>query len=172
MTCGFLDIAQTAGYHYRISSHLHHLPVLWKKPEHPQLKLNIDGAFYQQNNAAGRGGVLRTSQGDVIWAYAGPLHNCNSPLKAECLALETTLKFLINWQIPHLIIETDSSTLCNVISKKSKGHWTVKDSLVSISNSLSSVSYSIQHVYREGNCAADRLAQKDCIFLMWLAVDL
>ncbi|KAK6146624.1 hypothetical protein DH2020_020493 [Rehmannia glutinosa] len=80
-----------------------------------------------------------------------------SPLVAEVAALHQALRLLPPWHISKLWIGSDSSILCTTINKKLPGHWSIKDLLVDIQNSLSLCAYQISHVYKEGNKVADKL---------------
>ncbi|KAK6160444.1 hypothetical protein DH2020_003825 [Rehmannia glutinosa] len=154
---GLQDIAQAAGYTFKASIHLHHLPYYGLNQPN-WTKLNIDGDFNNLNQDVGIGGILRNEQGDTLWAFSGPFPQCHNPLAAECQALAISLQLIIPWDTSHLCIETDSTTLCTTIKNKLPRHWSIKGGLTIVHNSLKNRTFSISHVYREGNRVADKIA--------------
>ena len=80
-------------------------------------------------------------------------------LQGEILDVYFGLKIAWKLNIPRLIVESDSSLVVNLI----RGHWEDTHPLHGLLSEYRSLlngnwDCSLNHVYRECNCAADRLA--------------
>lgn len=49
------------------------IPVHWSKPEDLWVKLNYDGSSLQNLGPIGGGGIIRDSQGDLLYVYSTAL---------------------------------------------------------------------------------------------------
>ncbi|KAK4394160.1 hypothetical protein Sango_1886800, partial [Sesamum angolense] len=59
-------------------------------------------------------------------------------------------------------IETDAKAIITLISSPRQGAWNLQNTLQRIRNILSQMTYRISHIFREGNQAADLLANQAC----------
>ncbi|KAI0519354.1 hypothetical protein KFK09_006798 [Dendrobium nobile] len=129
--------------------------VRWIKPTAPSVKLNTDDYIRATN--AGMGGIIRDHTGKHIVAFSGLLFLC-SILSAELMGLYTSLDMCVRLGIDNVNIEVDSKLLIHVISGNSVGcphdFYTIRK----IKMALARLSFTISHIYREGNACADWLA--------------
>ncbi|KAK6124400.1 hypothetical protein DH2020_041893 [Rehmannia glutinosa] len=121
-------------------------------------KINIDGAKKSTVVHGGVGGVLRDWNGDIKWAYADSIPNCNDSLLAEVFALYKMLLLLNVEDTPKIWIETDSMTLLNTLNHNLLGNWRIQHLLIHIRSLLIPFEVHISHIFRKGNQVADLLA--------------
>ncbi|XP_057823669.1 uncharacterized protein LOC131035913 [Cryptomeria japonica] len=106
------------------------------------------------------GGVIRDQLGDMIAAYAGNLSE-SSVTQVEGMALLWGLKMANNIGIKHLEIEGDSKVIIDSIKGKASAGWKVEPILRDIRQLLVKLEdFTIDHIFREGNRAADSMAAK------------
>ncbi|KAH0686197.1 hypothetical protein KY289_016965 [Solanum tuberosum] len=63
------------------------LMVCWNKPSDDTWKLNTDGSFMKVLNKAGDGGIVRNKNGDLVMAFAYPVHFCTNNFSEAYAAL-------------------------------------------------------------------------------------
>ncbi|KAK6123324.1 hypothetical protein DH2020_042933 [Rehmannia glutinosa] len=153
-----LDIASSFGFNFSRTITSISILVLWIKPDTGVVKLNCDGAKKTTHSHGGIGGVLRDSNGNIIWAFSDFIEECPNSLYAEAAALLRGLQLLDTSCTTTLWIETDSKLLWQILSHNHLGHWKLHGLLNKIHTQLSHFEVSITHIYREGNKAADALA--------------
>eukprot|EP00253_Pinus_taeda_P008598 PITA_08598 len=138
----------------------------WIPPPKNTYLLNFDGASKGNPGITGYGGVIRNSQGIPLKIYFGSIGwNTNNAAELEGL--------LLGLQIAHhqsfmpLIVEGDSQIIINMASKLQQGSaaqkvsrsWRMATRLESLQTLLqNNKSTSFKHIRREGNKAADFLA--------------
>ncbi|KAI0491773.1 hypothetical protein KFK09_026033 [Dendrobium nobile] len=99
--------------------------VKWIKPKPPYVKLNTDGSLGP--NGAGAGGIIRDNNGNVLAAFAAPIH-CSNALKAEIHALLLGLQEVCAeceyHQLPFLGAAAVQPTfiICNFCNDRKKVH--------------------------------------------------
>ena len=129
------------------------IPVLWKAPSSPWLKVNIDGSVIAGQAACG--GLFRDSRGFFLGAFC-----CNigeaSVLHSKVLAIILAMKHSSSHGWQNIWLESDSSSALLIFSNPSlvsvmlRNRWHTARNL-----GIQTIS---SHIFREGNCCADRIA--------------
>ncbi|WRX25598.1 Reverse transcriptase domain - like 10 [Theobroma cacao] len=153
---GDLQIAQTWGLIFQQAVPPPPRIFSWHKPSSGEFKLNVDGsAKHNFHNAAG-GGLLRDHTGTLIFGFSENFGSCDS-LQAELMALHRGLLLCTAYSVSRLWIEMDAKVVVHMINEGHQGSSRTRYLLASIRRSLSSISFRISHIHREGNQAADHL---------------
>ncbi|KAL0918430.1 hypothetical protein M5K25_010439 [Dendrobium thyrsiflorum] len=129
--------------------------VRWSLPNSPYCKLNSNGSM--KDDAAGGGGIVRNHLGNVLVAYAIPLHTTNVP-NVELLALLYGLNVCMRFGISKVWIEVDVMLVIYLINRKNFDNPNNFYILKNIKNLLCKLDFKISHIHREANVAADFLA--------------
>uniref|UniRef100_A0A8I6WHY6 RNase H type-1 domain-containing protein n=1 Tax=Hordeum vulgare subsp. vulgare TaxID=112509 RepID=A0A8I6WHY6_HORVV len=82
------------------------------------LKINIDGAFHESTSSDGWGFTVRNDSGVVMAAGVGNLEYVSNVLHAEALAMLYGVSTTMQMRCNHVIFETDSMVLKQVISNE------------------------------------------------------
>ncbi|EOY25454.1 Uncharacterized protein TCM_026877 [Theobroma cacao] len=155
---GDKQIAQEWGITFQAKSLPPPKVFCWHKPSNGEFKLNVDGSAKLSQNAAG-GGVLRDHAGVMIFGFSENLGIQNS-LKAELLALYRGLILCRDYNIRRLWIEMDATSVIRLLQGNHRGPHAIRYLLGSIRQLLSHFSFRLTHIFREGNQAADFLANR------------
>ncbi|GAU36844.1 hypothetical protein TSUD_213680 [Trifolium subterraneum] len=130
----------------------------WKYPHGDWIKLNCDGAYKDSMNIAGCGGLFRDSDGRWLKGYTLRIGDCDA-LHAEMWGMYTGMKMARRQGYTHLIVESDSKLLIDMVTGRCKlnGNSPI---LVKRIQDLSNLQWHVifQHTWREGNRCADWLA--------------
>lgn len=84
-------------------------------PRAPFFKLNVDGAVFAGQKAAGLDAVIYDENGHLIAALSKKIDAPLGALEAEAKALESGLHFTLEMGIYDLVIESDSLILYNAL---------------------------------------------------------
>ena len=132
--------------HYRIVKEI--IPMVWKAPTSPWLKVNTDGSVIDGHAAYGR------------YAICSIAFVCNigaaSVFHSEVLAFILAMEHAANHGWRNVWSESDSSSAILIFSNPSlvplllRNRWHNTHSL--------GIQIIASHIFREGNCCADRLA--------------
>ena len=136
--------------------------IRWINPPKGRLKLNVDGAFKRSNNAAGGGGILRDTKGDIIFAFAASSYLVHSSLEAEGLALRDGLSICCEMGISTVIVESDSLVLVQIMKGSCPCPWRMTYIMHEVASQARQLGFTINHIYREANQVADCLAGIGC----------
>lgn len=122
------------------------VPVSWTTPPPPYIKLNTGGI----------GGVFRNFEGKWLLGFT-KYYPTLTNLQAEVLAIKEGLQIASHRGYTHLIIESDSTAALSLLSENSNERMKliVQDCRYLMQTM---VSVKLQHIFREGNRIADRLA--------------
>jgi len=136
--------------HYRTVKEI--IPVVWKAPTSPWLKVNTDGSVIDGHAACG--GLFWDSHGSFLGAFV-----CNigvaSVFHLEVLAFIPAMKHAANHGWRNVWLESDSSSAILIFSNPSlvplllRNRWHNARSL--------GIQIIASHIFREGNCCADML---------------
>ncbi|KAJ8642101.1 hypothetical protein MRB53_018795 [Persea americana] len=102
------------------------------------------------------GGIIRNHNGEFLEAFCH-FYGVVTSVEAEFRALRDGLD-LCEDLCTHLEIECDSQVIVEAVSKRRNVPWKVRDLWLDILDSLRRITWTISHVFREGNCVADCLA--------------
>ncbi|XP_042939414.1 uncharacterized protein LOC122274444 [Carya illinoinensis] len=132
----------------------------WQPPSSGNLKLNVDGAIFEDQDRADVGMLLRNDRGVVLFSASKKENGVTDPMEVELLAILRGLQLCILMGIPDLVIESDSLMLVEELnnSSESRSAWgnlvhEVKELIKRIPR------YSVQHKGRMANEAAYNLAR-------------
>lgn len=88
------------------------LLILWRKPVRGRLKLNVDGGCCGNPRAAGGGGILWDSNGDVVVGFSHYYGQATNNI-AECKAVLDGLRLCKQLRLRDVLIESDSLVIIN-----------------------------------------------------------
>ncbi|XP_011626823.1 uncharacterized protein LOC105421366 [Amborella trichopoda] len=127
-------------------------------PSPNHFKINIDGVSLHNPGQAG-GGVIKKFDSAVIAVFAKPFGiACNNYV--EFYTLEERLILAYQLQYHPIQIESDLALLINVIHERFRPPWKLLIVAVNCRQRLSKCGWSIFHIFREANMAADILAKR------------
>ncbi|KAL4293175.1 hypothetical protein HN51_043650 [Arachis hypogaea] len=147
--------------------------VCWVCPPQGFAKLNVDGSFYEKQQKAGFGCLLRDDCGTWVVGISGFLEN-SSILHAELAAVERGLLLAWDWGIRKLICHSDSMTVVSLVSNGGNHDRHQFAGLLANIQELLQRDWQVQveHTLREGNSCADWLAKDgakdDVVLKVWL----
>ena len=134
------------------------IEVSWNLPPPGWLKVNIDGSAKGTPGHSGCGGIFRNSRGFVkgcFASYVGISFAFEAEIMGFILAVEIAHKF--NWQ--NLWVETDSMLVCWLFrTDSSHVPWKIRNRWIRAVHRARLLNVRVSHIYREGNCVADKLA--------------
>ena len=125
------------------------------------LKVNFDGAIFDDLRVAGIGVIVRSEHGEVVVALAKQIPIPDSVFTLETLAARRAVLFARDFGLHHVVFEGDSKSSIHAISNRlllhsSCGHI-IHDILLF---SCSFQSFSFSHMCRQGNTLVDALAKR------------
>nr|POF06673.1 hypothetical protein CFP56_29261 [Quercus suber] len=136
-------------------------PQRWSPPDYGIYKANYDGAYFEEEEAAGIGVVVRNEMGQVMASLAEKIIMPSSVEILEAIAARRAMIFMEELGLRRAIFEGDSETVVKALSgdcpdRSSIGHI-VKD-CKSLMGCFQSCSFS--HVRRQSNGVAHALARR------------
>ncbi|KAL2242478.1 UNVERIFIED_CONTAM: putative ribonuclease H protein [Sesamum indicum] len=158
---GDANIASTMGFPTYVKRRTTLMKVKWNKPDRGWIKINTDGASKGNPGPAGAGGIARDERGAAIFAFYEFIGEATN-MYAEVYGLFKALQICQTENFNRIWIEVDAVNIIRLIKEPSKGHWTLQHMLSRINLFLKRVEFRITHIYREGNMAADHLANLAC----------
>jgi ribonuclease HI len=93
--------------------------IRWKCPNESWIKLNCDGAHYKFVDLARCGGLLRDSNDQWIQGRTQKIGTCDS-LHAEMWGMYVGLELARRKGVTHLIVESDSKILIDMVTGRCK----------------------------------------------------
>jgi ribonuclease HI len=147
---------------FRISIHHSRAPVLkevlWQPPSLNWYKCNIDGASNGNPGNASCGGLFRDHASDFIFAFAEPLGIASS-FVAEISGAMRAIEIAFQHHWNNLWLETDSSLVVAAFNNPHKlVFWNLRNRWKNVLTMVGHMNFMVTHIYREGNQAADLLA--------------
>ncbi|KAM6566616.1 hypothetical protein CsatA_025744 [Cannabis sativa] len=135
----------------------------WKKPISNMVKINVDGAIFQEQNKFGFGCAARDSNGLLLEAISDSRFGVVKPEIAEIIGIKEALSWIERKHWTNVVIETDALVVVQAIKSSilmpSQFGLLVGDCRVLLS-SLNNVS--LKFVKRSANRAAHCLARESC----------
>ncbi|KAG6658896.1 hypothetical protein CIPAW_04G193300 [Carya illinoinensis] len=149
------------------------IPKWMFNPECGRLKLNVDGSSMGNPGAAGAGGVLRDSKGDLLMAFSVHLGTGSSNY-AEVMSLIHGLRRIKMMGVAHIDLESDSMMVVRWLKASRCEVWYLEEFWEELMEMLKEIEFQVSHIYREGNVAADFLARLGAKGLnkQWLSRDI
>lgn len=139
--------------------HKEPVPVSWIKPEVGWTKLNFDGSCKSRGKGS-IGGVFRNHKAEFLLGYAESIGRTTSTI-AELVALRRGLELALENGWTDVWLEGDAKTLVDIIVQRRQvkcaelqRHFSDVNLIIPELNN-----YIVTHIYREGNRAADKLAE-------------
>ena len=134
-------------------------------------RYNFDGAVFSQAGLAGIGIIIRNEQGLVMAALSQQIPLPASVEMVDVLAARRALVFAKERGFDRVVVEGDSANIITSVNGRlldlsAMGH--VLLDIISLSSCFSFISF--QHINREGNCVAHKLARQaaNIPFLVWM----
>ena len=148
------------------SSPLSSLPqTKWEPPPTDWIKVNFDGAVFQDRNEAGLGVIIRNGHGLVMAALTQTIPLPTSVEMVEVLATRRALIYAWELSFDHIILEGDLNIAIramssDIFSAASFGH--ILSDIKALASNFSQVVF--RHTHRQGNKVAHSLARAACSF--------
>ena len=89
----------------------------WIPPPPQHYKINVDGAVFGAQKAAGIGILVRDAEGRVIGACSKKIKAPLGAVEVEAKALEAGIQFAKDLLIHDILLESDSLILINVLKE-------------------------------------------------------
>lgn len=86
----------------------------WRKPPFGWVKLNVDGAWKEEEGTGGVGMILRDHVGAIIYSSCRFIQRCMSALEAEMATLMDGVTLALEQSPNRLIAETGCSTVARM----------------------------------------------------------
>ena len=132
--------------------------IRWMVPPMGYVKLNVDGSSLGNPGDAGGGGLIRDSEGRLLYGFS-TFYGWQTNMSAEAMALLEGLQLCKSHGFPHVEIEIDSLTLLKVVRREMKCPWRIWGVVCHIRHLLEDFTSVLHHCYRELNAVADSLAK-------------
>ncbi|CAL5366927.1 unnamed protein product [Camellia sinensis] len=123
-----------------------------------QIKLNTDGCVRGDRGNGGFGGLFRDDSGIWIYGYFGKLEVCSS-LEAELWGIYRGLTVIFKKGYIDVLIESDSVEAVDLLQNATVVNASFRSIVEDARHLLKRCRCSIQHILREGNQCADKLAK-------------
>ncbi|KAG6469540.1 hypothetical protein ZIOFF_070469 [Zingiber officinale] len=155
---GAISAAQAMGIQVRIRT-LHTVSAVhWRRPDDGWFKLNTDGCSRGNPGESSYGAIVRDHSGQVVVARQGVLGE-GSNIRAELMAILRGLELCVDRQLSPIWLESDSLVALHII-RSSGISWEFREEILRIRRLVRQHGVRCTHIYREGNAAADFLANQ------------
>ncbi|WMV32842.1 hypothetical protein MTR67_026227 [Solanum verrucosum] len=129
------------------------------KPPEVWVKLNTDGSALSNPGKIGAGGILRDSNGKLIFSYSALLGEGNNN-QAEVEAAIFGISWCVHLNYHKIILEVDSQLLVDWLLAKSVPAWNIAPQIQKIQMLTTHFShFKCIHTFREANYVADALSK-------------
>ena len=142
----------------------------WRPPPETCVKANFNGVVFSQEGQAGISIIIRNEQGLVMAALSQQIPLPTSVEMVEVLVARRALVYAKELGFDRVIVEGDSTNTITSINGGHMDHSALGHVLLDIKSLLFSFSHtSVEHITREGNCVAHKLARRaaNFPFLVW-----
>jgi len=152
-------IEESSQNHLQINpQHKETVYIGWKMPVDGWVKLNCDGACKGNGELVGCGGLFRQPDGKLIKGFSCKIGACDT-LHAKMWGLYLGLDMAWREGLSHLIVESDSKVLVDMVSNNCKINGVIPSLIRRIQELLRRDWHTqVIHTWREGNRCADWLA--------------
>ncbi|KAH0665054.1 hypothetical protein KY285_026260 [Solanum tuberosum] len=131
------------------------VPVNWEGI----VECNTDGASSGNPGESTYSFCVRNKEGDLIYAEAQNIGQSTS-MEAEIKAIHRAIKFCKNNNFTSVVIETDSLSTSKMIRREWRVPWNHIEEIENIQELAKDMNVSINHVFREANQLADKIANE------------
>lgn len=131
------------------------IEVVWNPPIFNWIKCNTDGL--STNNHSACGGIFRDSQAKFLLCFAENSGFGNA-YHAELYGAMRALEIAAQHQWHTLWLECDSILVVKAFTNQFLIPWNLRNRWEKCMQFVSGINFLVTHVYREGNCCADSLA--------------
>ena len=137
----------------------------WEPPPSDWVKINFDGAIFQEKDEAGLGAIIRNDHGLVMAALTQVIPLPTSVEMVEVLAARWALSFAHELGFDHIILEGDSDIAIRAMKGESFSAASFGHILADIKVLFSHFRHLVfRHTRRLGNKVAHSLARAACNF--------
>lgn len=146
------------------------IEVVWYPPIFSWVKCNTDGSSTSINSACG--GIFRDNHAKFLLCFAEKTGSGNA-YQAEISGAMRAIELAAQYQWRNLWLECDSAMVVNAFSNHNIIPWKLRNRWENCLNQVSKMNFLVTHVYREGNCCADALANEGLtldVFTVWLEI--
>nr|XP_023876445.1 uncharacterized protein LOC111988870 [Quercus suber]POE81184.1 putative ribonuclease h protein [Quercus suber] len=137
-------------------------PAVWLPPPKDWVKVNFDGATFQNDGCAGLGCVVRNDEGLVMAAFSQIIPLPTSVEMVEVLAACSAIGFAHALNLKQVIFEGDSATIIKALSFDSSSFGHIIRDIKLLSHVFQKFSFC--QIRRQGNRVAHSLARSACKF--------
>ncbi|KAH6770666.1 hypothetical protein C2S52_015469 [Perilla frutescens var. hirtella] len=146
------------------------ISVFWRPPPPWWVKINTDGSSAGVPGIMATGGVIRRSDGSVIFCFHTD-EGVGFAFIAELLAVLQALEWACILTLDYIWLEADSIYVVKLLSSRFlQVPWFLKARWRRVLEYLSSIHFCVSHIYREGNRVADLLASSIVSHGFWFSV--
>ncbi|RHN73363.1 putative ribonuclease H-like domain, ankyrin repeat-containing domain-containing protein [Medicago truncatula] len=131
------------------------IEVVWHPPIFDWIKCNTDGAA--TNVSSSCGGIFRNKDSMFLLCFAENT-GIGSAYHAELSGAMRAIEIAARHHWNFLWLESDSALVVNAFKNHSLIPWRLRNRWNNCLHIVSSINFMVTHVYREGNCCADALA--------------
>ncbi|OIT20739.1 putative ribonuclease h protein, partial [Nicotiana attenuata] len=134
--------------------------IKWHPPPKDWYKINIDGAFNEENMQGGISGVIRNNNGDWILGFNAKCES-TSPIHSELLAFRQALHITMQGNFIPCKIETDATEVIRCLEEDYPTYKSLFDECRYLMEKLMERGETrMKHNFREGNKVAHLLAKE------------
>ena len=121
--------------------------------------MNSDGSYNSTTKQAAVGGLVRDEDGRIILTFQSFIGN-STILGSELMGILKGLQQCQTSHKDHVEVESDSQVAIQLLNQKNKKiwNWRINSTIEGIHLLASKMNVKFLHTYREGNSAADWLA--------------
>ena len=138
--------------------------VKWSKPSPGMLKCNVDATIFSKHQTIGLGVILRNEFGSVVGCYSKVVNGVSSPKEAEALGLREAARWLLELRVSNVIVELDAKGVYDVFYSKALDRSEFGMLIQDCRSLFLDQSFTLYHVKRQANAAADALAKATSSF--------
>ncbi|XP_030936743.1 uncharacterized protein LOC115962006 [Quercus lobata] len=146
-----------------------HTAVTWSPPRAPFLKINYNGAVFQDSNSAGLGAVILDSVGGVLASLAENIPLPQTVADMEAAAVRRAIMLATDLNLSSIVLKGDSEIITRAIQAE-------EQSLASYGNLIEEIrlhvdsflNFRITHVKRKRNSVTHRLARHVSDLVVWM----
>lgn len=142
---------------------------LWKPPDFGIVKLNFDGAMFEEISAVGIGVVAQNDRGETLATMSERIPIPESVVILETMAARCAVQFALEVGFLNAVLEGDSETSIKAIRNQTSMHSSFGHIIRDIWSYISSCQrFSFSHICRQGNMLADALVKRARLFSPFL----